>query len=91
MTTTKFETWLRDWLADTPDPIHRIETFEEAGMLTRDRGLVVHFEDGSEIQLTLVQSSRARNGRGLDTKPGEPTADDDDGSWEAAARINGIR
>ena len=37
------------------------ETFEETGMLTSNRGLVVTMEDGSEFQITIVQS---RMGRG---------------------------
>ena len=31
-------------------------TYEEAGILTRDRGLVIRLLDGSEYQLTIVQS-----------------------------------
>ena len=33
-----------------------VETYEEAGMLTRDEGLVLKTEDGSEYQITIVQS-----------------------------------
>ena len=76
MTTKQFESWLRDWLSDT-DPIRRIETFEEVGVLTTDRGLVVTFEDGSEVQVTLVRSRQPRNERGHDRMVGE--GDDDDG------------
>ena len=31
-------------------------TFEERGILTRDEGLVVTMEDGSEYQITVVKS-----------------------------------
>jgi hypothetical protein len=41
--------------------VRAVQTFEERGILTRDRGLVVTFTDGSEIQVTLVQSRRGRD------------------------------
>ena len=34
----------------------RIHTFSEAGLLTRDKGLVITLPDGTEYQLTIVQS-----------------------------------
>jgi hypothetical protein len=34
-------------------------TFAEADVLTRDAGIVVHFADGSEFQVTVVQTGRA--------------------------------
>jgi hypothetical protein len=34
----------------------RIQTREEAGMLTRDRGMVLRLADGSEFQIIIVQS-----------------------------------
>ena len=33
-----------------------IHTYEEAGLLTRDRGLVIQLPGGDEFQLTIVQS-----------------------------------
>jgi len=36
--------------------IERTSTFDEAGVLTRDAGLVITTPDGSEFQLTIVQS-----------------------------------
>ena len=36
--------------------ISRVQTFEEAGVLTANTGLVIKTEDGSEFQLTIVQS-----------------------------------
>ena len=36
--------------------IERISTFDEAGVMTRDAGLVITTADGSEFQLTIVQS-----------------------------------
>lgn len=34
----------------------RVRSFEEAGVLTRDAGLVVRLPDGSEFQITIVRS-----------------------------------
>lgn len=113
MTPRKFETWIAeaieeqrasdDGTAGHGDPIRRIETNEEAGIMTTDRGLVIRFDDGSEIQLTLVQSKRARNEQANDDE--EEQEDDegadpvervdweqqDDGSFAYSARINGLR
>ena len=33
-----------------------IRTYEEAGLLTRDRGLVIQLPGGDEFHLTIVQS-----------------------------------
>ena len=33
-----------------------VATFEEAGLLTRNEGLVLKTEDGREYQITIVQS-----------------------------------
>jgi hypothetical protein len=35
-----------------------VTTFEEAGVLTRNRGLVVTLADGSSFQLTIVERSK---------------------------------
>jgi hypothetical protein len=35
----------------------QVKTFEDAGLLTRDRGIVLSLEDGSEFQITIVQSA----------------------------------
>ena len=65
MTPRELEAWIKDAieevLAELLEERIRVETFEVAGVLTTDRGLVVGFEDGSEIQLTLVRSRRERN------------------------------
>ena len=34
----------------------RVQTFQEAGLLTRDEGLVVRLPDGNEFQITVIQS-----------------------------------
>jgi hypothetical protein len=36
-----------------------VSTFGEAGLLTSDAGIVLRLEDGTEFQLTIVQSRRA--------------------------------
>ena len=36
--------------------VSNIKTYAEAGILTRDSGLVLRMEDGSEFQITLKQS-----------------------------------
>lgn len=36
--------------------ISNIKTYAEAGILTRDSGLVLRMEDGSEFQITIKQS-----------------------------------
>ena len=36
--------------------ISSVNTFREAGVLTMNEGLVIRTEDGSEFQLTIVQS-----------------------------------
>ena len=40
--------------------VKSVRTYPEVGMLTNDAGLVVTMKDGSEFQLTVVQSRRAR-------------------------------
>ncbi|HBG28601.1 MAG: hypothetical protein A2Y10_08645 [Planctomycetes bacterium GWF2_41_51] len=42
-------------LADE-DEVAMVVNFQEAGMLTRNSGLVVRTIDGSEFQITIVQS-----------------------------------
>ncbi len=34
----------------------RVQTFDEAGLMTRNSGLVISLPDGSEFQLTIVRS-----------------------------------
>ena len=34
----------------------RVNTFDEAGVLTYDKGLVIALPDGTEFQLTIVRS-----------------------------------
>jgi hypothetical protein len=36
--------------------IDGVETFEEAGVMTNNKGLVIHTADGSTFQVTIVKS-----------------------------------
>lgn len=38
------------------NPVQRIMTFSEAGLTTRNEGLVIRTQDGKEFQITIVQS-----------------------------------
>ena len=38
-----------------PGTLRRVVTYEEACMMTSDRGLVLKLADGSEFQITIVQ------------------------------------
>ena len=52
------ETMLYEMLQDeeAAPEVRRVQTFEEAGLLTNNRGIVVRTEDGSTFQITIVQS-----------------------------------
>jgi hypothetical protein len=56
------ETMLYELLQDeeaVPE-VKQVQTFEEAGVLTRNRGVVVQVKDGAEWQITIVQSRHGR-------------------------------
>jgi hypothetical protein len=55
MEDTEMQDTLREALEEA-DNVRRIETFEEAGVLTRNAGLVIRMTDGSEFQVTVVRS-----------------------------------
>lgn len=38
-------------------PVDGVWSFEEAGLLTRNRGLVVRMADGDEFEITIVRSN----------------------------------
>ena len=44
-----------------PDGVRRAVPFDEAGVLTRNAGLIVQMDDGSEYQLTVVRSRGPRS------------------------------
>ena len=41
---------------DREDDTFSVETYEQAGVMTYNKGLVITLPDGSEYQLTIVQS-----------------------------------
>jgi len=43
------------------EDVRSVRTFEDLGVLSRDLGLVVSLNDGSEFQLTIVQTRTARD------------------------------
>jgi len=43
-------------LAEMLPPIESVATFDEEGVLTTDKGLIVEFEDGTAFQVTIVRS-----------------------------------
>ena len=43
-----------------PDSVRSVVPYREVGMLTGNAGLVVTMNDGSEFQVTIVQSKAAR-------------------------------
>lgn len=48
--------------AEDNEMLQGIETFEEAGFITRDKGLVVTMDDGSEFTLSIQQTEHAADG-----------------------------
>jgi hypothetical protein len=53
---------LQDSLEHAAEDEHKIKhimTFQRAGLLTRNKGLVLTLHDGSEFQVTIVQSKFA--------------------------------
>jgi len=38
------------------EEIRSIRTFEDAGVMTYNKGLVIRYDDGTEFQVTIVQS-----------------------------------
>jgi hypothetical protein len=43
-------------LPDELSEVERVQTYDEAGILTNNKGLVLRMKDGTEWQLTIVQS-----------------------------------
>ena len=44
-------------LAELTDGIREIHTFEDRGVLTTDKGLIIECDDGTEFQLTIIRSA----------------------------------
>ncbi len=45
-----------DWASNEDGMINTIDTFEEIGVMTNNKGLVVRMKDGSRFQLVIVKS-----------------------------------
>ncbi|MCW5775753.1 MAG: hypothetical protein KIS87_04825 [Phycisphaeraceae bacterium] len=45
-------------LAERTAGISALRTYDDAGILTHDKGLVVECDDGGEFQVTIVRSGR---------------------------------
>ena len=58
MNEIEMETMLYEMLQDEDagPEVRRVQTFEEAGVLTYNRGVVVHTTDGSTFQISIVKS-----------------------------------
>ena len=58
MNETDIETMLYEMLQDedAAPEVRRVQTFEEAGLLTNNRGVVIRTRDGHEYQINVVQS-----------------------------------
>lgn len=65
MSERQMETWLQealDFVGHCQEPsseeprVQSVTPFEEAGVMTRNRGLVVCLNDGSAFQVTIVKS-----------------------------------
>lgn len=57
MDETEFESHLQNILNELGEDVGmtRVQTFDDVGLMTRNRGLVVTLDDGSEFQITIVQ------------------------------------
>lgn len=58
---TKLESLLRDIMEEAINEgsaldITRVRSYNETGLMTQNRGLVLRMSDGSEYQLTIVKS-----------------------------------
>jgi hypothetical protein len=56
-TAKRMEARLRAML-ERKRPVRRVSTFEEAGVLTRNRGLVVALTDGTKFQIEIIEDRR---------------------------------
>jgi len=47
-----------EWSSQEDGMVKSIDTFEEIGAMTNNKGLVIKMQDGSRFQLIIVKSSR---------------------------------
>lgn len=60
MNEKEMESWLGEAITSLEDEVNevrRVSTYDEVGMLTRNKGLVVKFKNGDEFQICIVQSA----------------------------------
>ena len=48
---------LGEYAEDGVQDIKSIRSFEDAGVLTKNAGIVIKFKDGNEFQITIVKSA----------------------------------
>lgn len=56
----QFQQWLYESGGLDAPKLVSVKTFAQAGLLTRDKGQVLKFADGSEFEVTITQRKRAR-------------------------------
>lgn len=59
MNEKQMEAWLSEAIygvGDEENEVRRVSTYEEDGVLTMNKGLVVKFKNGDEFQICIVQS-----------------------------------
>jgi hypothetical protein len=57
MDTKEFSEWLQNVIMDSDNEEYkRIDTYEDAAILSMNDGLVVKMKDGTEYQLTVVRT-----------------------------------
>ncbi len=59
--TAKMISILNEDVAQEILPVDGLNSFEDAGVLTSDNGFVLRLQDGSEYQITVVQSRQSRS------------------------------
>lgn len=60
MTETQIETLFGDRLAELED-VRTIRSYEEEGVLTNNKGLIIWLKDGSEFQITIIKTGENTN------------------------------
>jgi len=91
MTETTFENLLKQILNTAEDmdedelnewgrfkEIEGVDTYKHAGLLGYNKGLVVEMKDGSEFQITIVQSKKSRTEEESEDEEDETEAEDED-------------
>jgi hypothetical protein len=64
MNEQEFQDLLLDAVDAELDGCRSVKSFEESGLLGSDAGLVIRMKDGSEFQVTIVQSRGGKDNEG---------------------------